>query len=475
MRHEQDRALIIAENGLQRLSGRDVHVVRRLIQNEKIRTSFKDFRKDKPCLLSPGEVPHLRPKTVAVKQKPRENPADLLPLQNGELSVKPVENALFGVKGGRHLVEIADVDVFARFQLSLPRRQKPCRSLDKRGLAGAVRAEDADLLPPADPQGQLPQGVAIPDLQILALEDVFAAGAQRCNFSAVEHGVILIRLLHALHAVQDLLPRPCEGGLARLVFEFLNQGVQALNLLLLRFIRFQLPLHAPLLLLPVGGIVSRIARKLPVLHLVDNLCRLVQEIPVVRHHDDGMRVAADPLLQPLRRLHVQVVRRLVQNQHLRRQQEETDEKDLHLLTPGELTQLLRPVLQRKAKLREHPVKLRAVFAALPAEAFLLRKPLRQHLIRHRLHRLPRMLYRRLPKLRHRKGTCAEQPGIRMLLIRIQAVLPRDHRQERAFAGAVFPDDGNLLRSADFKCKVIQNHVPSAGDGSVPDFQQHGST
>ena len=63
--------------------------------------------------------------------------------------------------------------------------------------------------------------------------------------------------------------------------------------------------------------------------LDDLLGDVVQELPVVRHHDGRPRVALDVVLQPDDRLQVQVVRRLVQQQDIRLDEQRARDGDTH--------------------------------------------------------------------------------------------------------------------------------------------------
>ena len=69
----------------------------------------------------------------------------------------------------------------------------------------------------------------------------------------------------------------------------------------------------------------------------DLLGDVVQELPVVRHHDRRPRVVLDVLLQPDDRLQVQVVRRLVQQQNVRLDEQRARNGDTH--APASYTSL----------------------------------------------------------------------------------------------------------------------------------------
>ncbi len=79
----------------------------------------------------------------------------------------------------------------------------------------------------------------------------------------------------------------------------------------------------------------------------------VEEVAVVRHQDDRARIGAEELLEPVPRLEVEMVRRLVEQQHVRALEEQAGERDPHLPAAAELADVSLEVRLAKAEPREH--------------------------------------------------------------------------------------------------------------------------
>ncbi len=69
---------------------------------------------------------------------------------------------------------------------------------------------------------------------------------------------------------------------------------------------------------------------------------VVEEVAVVRHGDDGARKALQKLFEPLDAFRVEMVRRLVQQQHVGLRQQQTAQRDAALLAAGKRTDLRIP-------------------------------------------------------------------------------------------------------------------------------------
>ena len=88
--------------------------------------------------------------------------------------------------------------------------------------------------------------------------------------------------------------------------------------------------------LEVGGVVALVQVHLPVVHLGHAVHHVVHERAVVADHHHGARVAAQKALEPLHALQVQMVRGLVEQEHLGVADEQLRQRDAHLPAAGEL-------------------------------------------------------------------------------------------------------------------------------------------
>ena len=97
-----------------------------------------------------------------------------------------------------------------------------------------------------------------------------------------------------------------------------------------------LDLQTGLLGLEIGGVIALIRVGMAAVELEDPLGDVVEEVPVVRHGEDGAGVFRQMLLQPGDGLGVEMVGRLVQQKQVRLLEQQLAECDPATLTTGEL-------------------------------------------------------------------------------------------------------------------------------------------
>ena len=119
------------------------------------------------------------------------------------------------------------------------------------------------------------------------------------------------------------------------MLEALHQTFQALNLLLLILPGFFLNPDIFQLLPAVCRIVSGIAGQAPVLQFPDGIRRAVEKIPVMRYDDHRLFIIPQILFQPLCGIGVQMIGGFVQEQQIRFLEQQADESQFRLLSPGE--------------------------------------------------------------------------------------------------------------------------------------------
>ena len=102
----------------------------------------------------------------------------------------------------------------------------------------------------------------------------------------------------------------------------------------------------------------------------------VQEVAVVRDQDEGIRISAQVLFEPVARFQVEVVGGLVEQQQVRLFEQQFGQRDAHLPAAGELFRVPRPIVLAEAEAGEHRSDLRldriavarAELAVQPVEA-----------------------------------------------------------------------------------------------------------
>ena len=150
-------------------------------------------------------------------------------------------------------------------------------------------------------------------------------------------------------------------GLARLL-RAADPLQLALHLLGASGVLLGLHLEAPCLGLQIGGVVPLIGVERAAIDLADPLGDVVQEVAVVRDGQHGSLVVLQELLEPEHRLRVQMVGGLVQEQQVRRLEQELAEGHATPLAAREVTHGLVRVgaLQGIHRLRELAVEVPAV-------------------------------------------------------------------------------------------------------------------
>ncbi len=210
---------------------------------------------------------------------------------------------------------------------------------EQRRLARAVGPDDAHDPGPRQRERQVldQQPVAVALAQVLDLDDRVAQPRTRRDgdLELPCTPLVVLRLGQQLLVGAEAglalrLPRPRRQADPR---ELARQGPRAgvRGLVLER--------HARELLLQPAGVVARERDAAAAVQLQDPLRHVVQEVAVVGDRDDGPAVLAEEPLQPLDRLGVEMVRRLVEQEQVRVLEQQPAERHAALLAarePGHL-------------------------------------------------------------------------------------------------------------------------------------------
>ena len=132
--------------------------------------------------------------------------------------------------------------------------------------------------------------------------------------------------------------------LGRLVAEPVDEHLDARDFLVLLALRLAQPLEHRVALLDVLAVVADVVGQLAQVEIGDARDDRVEEVAVVRDEDDRVRIGAEILLEPVARLEIEVVGRLVEQQQVRTAEQQLGERDAHLPAAGE--RLARPLARR---------------------------------------------------------------------------------------------------------------------------------
>ena len=212
--------------------------------------------------------------------------------------------------------------------------------LEERRLAGAVRADHADDGAGRDREGEVfdQKTVAEALRDVLELDHVVPEAFRHGNEDFVRFVALLVFDARELFEARETRLRLRLTALRVLAdpFEFVADRLHAGVFLAL------FDFQALFLLVEPGGVVALPGNAFAAVEFEDPLGRVVEEVAVVGHGDDRAGEAVEELLQPLDRFRVEVVRRFVEQEHVRAREEQTAERDAAFFAAREVTDLRVP-------------------------------------------------------------------------------------------------------------------------------------
>ena len=161
------------------------------------------------------------------------------------------------------------------------------------------------------------------------------------------------RYLDHLELVQRLDPRLDLAAFRCLVAEALDECFRLLYLLLLLHVGF---LYLPdLLLAPheVSGVVAAVAGEIPVEELIDFIDHVIEEALVMGNDHQASVEGPEVFLEPDKRLDIQVVRGLIEEEEVRILKKDACKGDAHLIAARELAGRTRKVCFPESKSEEY--------------------------------------------------------------------------------------------------------------------------
>ncbi len=268
---------------------------------------------------------------------------------------------------------VADLDAGAEADRAAVRRQLAGDHLEQRGLAGAVLADDADLLAAPRRQGHRAQDDVIAVGLAHAVELEHLAHRALGRGEAEAHDVALLEGLDVLHLLEHLDARLHRPRLVGLGPEPVDERQQVLALALEVL---GLAGEDGLLLEPgldVLLVVARVAAHALGLERHHPRDLLVEELAVVADQDERAVVALEEVAEPRHRRQVEVVGRLIEQEHVGPLEQQRRQHRAHLPAARELAQVARVVGDREAEAgqdrlrlvgREEPIEMRLLLVQL---------------------------------------------------------------------------------------------------------------
>ncbi len=319
-----------------------VDVVGRLVEDQHVRLGQQHQQQLQPPLLAAGQLPHPRRQVRAGEPEPLQQ------LRRGQLATV---HDVAGPGPGQHLADAVAGDLRQRVELLVEHGQPDRLAAlhppgggahragdqpQQRRLADTVGAQDRGAFAGRDAPLDAAQHllVAIADARVDQVHDVLAEsrGGQPVEFQAVaQRRHVLDQLVGGVDP-ELRLRRPGRRAAAQ------PGQLLAHQVLPLRLDGGRLPvaLHP---LQHVGRVTALERLDDPVVHLPGGGRHLVQEPPVVGDHEEAARVARPACLQMLREpgdpLHVEVVGRLVERDHVPVADQQRGQRDPAPLTTAQ--------------------------------------------------------------------------------------------------------------------------------------------
>ena len=316
VRDKEHRSIVRRKRLLEDLLACDIEVVRWLVEEQKIALDQRDESQRHSTPLTTGEVTKLLLHVVSGEEEASEKAARLTERQRCSREDR-VEHCARAVQPLLRLAIGGRLDVVPEIDLPRERGQLSADRSQERRLTASIGTDDRDLL-------------AAIEIEILTMEerrvesDRQAAKRQHTFSARAAASDVERNPLRVLRALDSLLLDPLELPLTVLgLTVFLPDLVPADEVLVL-LDRLFLFLERLQLLRPLdlpgrsGGFVAlAVHGDTPQRDLPCAVGDPIEEMPVVRHEQDGALEAEKLILEPLERAEIEVIRRLVEQQEVR--------------------------------------------------------------------------------------------------------------------------------------------------------------
>ena len=324
MRHEDHGAVVAGEAALELLDRLDVEVVGGLVENEAVDSTRGQEREAGAGALARRERRGRAEDVVGAEAELREQGASGSLLEVAE----DLEQRLRSRQRGAVLPELAEDDARAEPAAAGSERKPAEQGVQQRRLAAAVRPGDGEPVAPADREVERPEpeGAALDDRVLEANGDLATARRRRERELELPRLVRLLdgldprelRAVRPLHVLRLLLlaalavaaPLPL-GHPALLLLDAPALGDRRLPA---PVVTLAPPLALGLVVAPAAAVLRRPAR--PLVELDDARDHTVEEGAVVRDDDECAGMRGQRALEPGEAGEVEVVRGLVEQEHV---------------------------------------------------------------------------------------------------------------------------------------------------------------
>ena len=279
-------------------------------------------------------------------------------------------------------------------------------------------------------------------------------------------------------------------GFRRLVPEPVDERLHARHFIVLFFLALPQLLHACVALAQVAGVVARVVGERSQPDLGDPGDDGIQEEAIVRDQDHRVRIVCEVLLEPVARLEIQVVGRLVQQEQSGTAEQQLRERDAHLPAARERLAGFVEIVRREPETAEdgRDLQVDAVALLTPegllqfavprqhrgvlglgngvvGQPFFERRDLRAHVeqglegqtgfFEQRPSRVGEAVLRQVPHAE--AGRLDDEPGVGLLEA-------GEHLQQRRLAGAVGSAQADPLAIVDLPAHRVEQHAIAEGLG-----------
>ncbi len=353
VRHEHQAAFVVGQRPRQGVAHFEVEVVGGLVEQQQVRPPAHEQRQRQPRLLAAGERLDRRVGHLAAEVEAAEVVAQVLLARPRVLPDQVAQRRLVATQLlDLVLREVADLQPVAFDAPARQQRLLAGERLDQRGLAGAVRTEQAESSARAQRQLHVAHDGAVAIAQCRVLErQQRIRRAQRLGEFEVERRVD-VRGGDVLQPVERLEAALRLARLARLGAEALDEArhVRDLALLLLEHRLLHGETRGALRL--ERGVVAGVQREHAALEVRDVRDAAVEEVAVVRDQQQRAAVAREPALQPDHGVEVEVVGGFVEQQQVGAAHQRLREVQAHAPAAGEIGDRPFEVRRLEAQARE---------------------------------------------------------------------------------------------------------------------------
>ena len=338
VRDHDDRAVVGLQGLLQNIFRPDVHMVGRLVERQQIVRLEHQLGHRQPGTLAAAEHGHALVDVFALEQERGQDVAQLRADVAHRDAVERIEDRGLLVEDIFLILRIiADVHIVPHLRLAVERLELAHQHAHHRGLAFAVAAHEGHFFAAADHEIRAFEHrlLRIADHGVLHFKHHVAAarGGRELDVDGRKVFVVDLDALDALELLHARLHLVALGGL---VAETLDEFLGLFDHPLLVQIRGFLLRDAFLAQLHILGVRHLVIVQMPQHHLHRAGGAIVEETAVVRdQHERAGKTLFQIVFQPLDRLDVEVVRGLVEQQHLGPAEQDLRQFDAHVPALGE--------------------------------------------------------------------------------------------------------------------------------------------